>query len=82
VLTFFVICLNNRMDHNGIDEEINSTITPESGLTRATNSTAWAHYTKILGNDNKVVRARCNYCGNEYKADSGTGTSNLRRHLM
>ena len=45
-------------------------------------SDVWAHFDKVYETENgvQVKKARCKYCGNIYKADSGNGTSTLKRH--
>lgn len=45
-------------------------------------SDVWAHFDKFYETENgvQVKKARCKYCANVYKADSGNGTSTLKRH--
>ncbi|XP_022882494.1 zinc finger BED domain-containing protein RICESLEEPER 2-like [Olea europaea var. sylvestris] len=40
-------------------------------------SEIWNHFTKILGGE----RAKCNYCGKTFKADTNSGTSSMWKHL-
>ncbi|XP_022876899.1 zinc finger BED domain-containing protein RICESLEEPER 4-like [Olea europaea var. sylvestris] len=40
-------------------------------------SEIWDHFTKILGRE----RAKCNYCGRTFKADTNSGTSSMWKHL-
>jgi BED zinc finger len=69
------------MEEVGSVELTDSTITPTSS--KKTQSTVWNEFTKISGSNyrDKRIRAKCNHCGTEYVTDSGTGTSNLKRHL-
>jgi Domain of unknown function (DUF4413)/BED zinc finger len=70
--------MNNRMEEETITEEIESTITPVS--VKSLKSPAWSHFTKFV--EDNIVKAKCNYCGNKYMADSRIGTTNMNRHVQ